>query len=145
MSNEVTRVLPRRWNVELDGVRWLPRMIDKARMQQSGRLGAYLLGHSPVDAALLDRLHVTTHEFDALVRASGSDEDVLTALRTRWDEPRVRRWSDRFPRRYHTYIHLWDIDEGYARPNSLEAFALRVFRPIEATAMAFVRRIRRAP
>ena len=36
--------IPRRWSVEVDGIRWLPRMTDKARMHRSGRLGAYLLG-----------------------------------------------------------------------------------------------------
>ena len=34
-------------------------MIDKARMNDRGELGAYLLGHSPVDSALLTRAGIT--------------------------------------------------------------------------------------
>ncbi len=58
---------------------------------------------------------------------------------------RVRRWSERFTSAYRGYIPLWDIDEGYVRPNRLQALALAVFRPLEGGAMALVRRLRRAP
>jgi hypothetical protein len=138
-------VTPRRWNAEIDGVRWLPRMIDKARMRERGTLGSYLLGHSPVDRALLERLHVTTDEFGAIVQRSADDDAVLDALRARWDEARVRRWSARFPQTYRALIRLWDIDEGYARPNALEAIGLALFRPLEDVVMEAVRRVRRAP
>ncbi len=120
-------------------------MIDKARMQRSGRLGSYLLGHSPVDEALLQRLNVSTDEFSAIVSAAADDDAVLAALRPRWDEARVRRWSERFPRAYRTYIRLWDVDEGYARPTAVEAVGFRLFRPLEAMTMQLVRRVRRAP
>lgn len=140
------RPIPRRWNVELDGIRWLPRMIDKARMRQSGRLGSYLLGHSPVDRALLARLQLTTEEFATIVNAAPDDAAVLAALRARgFDEVRVRRWSERFPQRYRTYITLWDLDEGYVRPNPAQALGFALFRPVEGAAMELFRRIRRAP
>jgi len=138
--------VPRRWTVDVDGIRWLPRMIDKARMRDRGELGSYLLGHSPVDRALLARLGLTTDEFAALVRAAPDDAAVLAALKARgWDEARVRRWSDRFPSTYRTYIMLWDIDEGYVRPSALQSLALAAFRPFESAAMEVVRRLRRAP
>ena len=137
---------PRRWNTEVDGIRWLPRMTDKARMRGRGELGAYLLGHSPVDRALLTRLGVTTEQFAAVVAQAPDDAAVLAALRAHgFDERRVRRWSDRFPASYRTYIKLWDLDEGYARPNRLETVGLTLFRPIEGAVMALVRRLRRAP
>lgn len=137
---------PRRWSVEVDGIRWLPRMIDKARMHRSGRLGAYLLGHSPVDRALLMRLGLTTEQFAEIVDRSPDDQAVLTALRARGcDEERVRRWSARFPATYRIYIRLWDIDEGYVRPNAVQAIGLAAFRPIEGAVMDLVRRVRRAP
>lgn len=120
-------------------------MIDKARMRERGELGAYLLGHSPVDHALLTRLHLTTEEFAAIVRHAPDDGSVLDAVRARWDEARVRRWSERFPATYRGYIPLWDIDEGYVRPNRVQALALALFRPMEGSAMALVRRLRRAP
>ncbi len=138
--------VPRRWSTELDGVRWLPRLIDKARMQQRGELGSYLLGHSPVDHALLTRMNLTTEQFADIVRQSPDDAAVLDRIRAHgWDEARVRRWSARFTSTYRTYIVLWDLDEGYVRPNALQAVGLAAFKPLESTAMALVRRVRRAP
>ena len=137
---------PRRWSIEVDGIRWLPRMIDKARMQRGGRLGSYLLGHSPVDHALMKRLGVTTEQFAAIVDAAADDAAVLAALRARgFDEERVRRWSERFPATYRTYIFLWDIDEGYVRPNAMQALGMAAFRPVEGAVMSLVRLVRRAP
>ena len=72
--------VPRRWNTELDGIRWLPRLIDKARMQHRGELGSYLLGHSPVDHALLTRMGVTTAEFSEIVRQAPDDGAVPRAV-----------------------------------------------------------------
>lgn len=139
--------IPRRWTVELDGIRWLPRLIDKARMRRRGQLGTYLLGHSPVDKAFFERAGVTTEEFAAIVNASSDDDAVLAGLRAgpRWNEERLRRWSARFPTTYRVYIALWDLDEGYRKPSALEAFGIAAFRPIEAPVMSLVRRLRRAP
>jgi hypothetical protein len=138
--------VPRRWNTELDGIRWLPRLIDKARMQHRGELGNYLLGHSPVDHALLTRIGLTTEQFSEIVRQSPDDAAVLDAIRAHgWDEARVRRWSARFTSTYRTYIVLWDIDEGYVRPTGVQALGLAMFKPLEGAAMSALRLIRRAP
>ena len=138
--------VPRRWNTEIDGIRWLPRLIDKARMQQRGELGNYLLGHSPVDHALLTRMGLTTEQFAEIVRQAPDDAAVLGAIRARgFDEARVRRWSDRFTSTYRTYITMWDIDEGYIRPNGAQAVGMALFKPLEGAAMALLRRVRRAP
>ncbi len=116
-------------------------------MRERGRLGSYLLGHSPVDRAFLKRAGVSTEEFAAIVRASPDDDAVLTALRVRnsWNEASLRRWSARFPATYRFLIPLWDMDEGYQPRNPLQAFGFTVFRPIEGAAMALFRLIRRAP
>ena len=137
--------IPRRWSTEIDGVRWLPRMIDKARMQQRGELGNYLLGHSPVDHALLARLNLTTEQFSEIVRHAPDDAAVLEAVRAHWDEARVRRWSERFTSTYRIYITLWDVDEGYVRPSGLQAVGMALFKPLEGVTMSLVRRVRRAP
>ncbi|MBD5656645.1 MAG: DUF5069 domain-containing protein, partial [Candidatus Eremiobacteraeota bacterium] len=98
----------------MDGIRWLPRMIDKARMSAAGTLGAYLIGHSPVDRALLGRLKIGTADFVRLAVAEPSDAAVLAALRARGcDEAAVRRWSDRFEKHWAGFIVVWDLDEGY--------------------------------
>jgi hypothetical protein len=138
--------MPPRWSVEVDGIRWLPRMIEKARMCQRGTLGAYLIGHSPVDAALLKRLNITTVEFVELVRGHPDDIGVLNALRARrFDEVAVRRWSDAFPRRYALYITLWDLDEGYRPPTLWQRPLIAGFHRVEGPLMRAFRRMRRAP
>ena len=138
--------VPRHWDNELGGIRWLPRMIDKARMKIRGELGAYLCGHSPVDRGLLKRLNMTTDEFVALVRANKTDESVLEALRARgMDQTELRRWSERFHATYARYIPLWNIDEGYVRPQGMQRFGLAVFKKIEAPVMALVRKVNPAP
>jgi len=139
--------IPRRWDAEIDGIRWLPRLIDKARMRERGQLGTYLLGHSPVDHAFLERAGVTTEEFAGIVNASADDDAVLAALRLRagWDEERLQRWSARFSSTYRRLIPLWDLDEGYRQPNVFEALGLKLFRPMEGAAMGLIRRLRRAP
>ncbi len=104
-----------------------------------------MLGHSPVDHALLTRLNLTTEQFAAIVRQAPDDGAVLAAVRAGWDEARVRRWSERFPSTYRLYIALWDLDEGHVRPNRWQALGLALFRPLEGVAMALVRRVRRAP
>ncbi|HEY0393908.1 MAG TPA: DUF5069 domain-containing protein [Candidatus Elarobacter sp.] len=140
-----TTSVPRRWSDELDGVRWLPRMIDKARMRDRGDLGSYLLGHSPVDHALLTRLGLSTERFAEIVQAAPDDDAVLAAVRTTWDEARVRRWSERFTSTYRGFIPMWDIDEGYAQATPLQALGLALYRPFESVTMEAVRRFRRAP
>jgi hypothetical protein len=138
--------IPPRWNVEVDGIRWLPRMIEKARMRERGTLGAYLVGHSPVDAALLKRLTITTEAFVQLVTEQPDDISVLVALRRRgFDEPAVRRWSETFPRDYALYITLWDLDEGYTPPKPWQGALIAGFHRIEGPLMTGFRCIRRPP
>ncbi len=137
---------PRRWNAAVDGIVWLPRMIDKARMQHKGRLGIYLVGHSPVDASLLKRLNVTTAEFSGIVKAAPDDAAVLAALRRRgFDEARVRRWSERFPQTFRWVISIVDVDEGYVKPNLMNRLGLLLIRALEWPVVTFYRAIRRAP
>jgi hypothetical protein len=136
---------PRRWNEELGGIRWLPRLIDKARMAQRGELGAYLFGHSPVDIALLRRLGLTTQQFADIVAASPDDSAVLAALqRHGYDEARVARWSRRLPARHPWIIGLIDRDENYVAHGAWSV-PIAIFRPTEHFWMGLVRRVMKAP
>ena len=145
-AGEAVVRVPRRWSETVDGIAWLPRLIDKARMAQAGSLGAYLFGHSPFDAAMLDRLGTTTDEFAAIVARTSNDAEVLAALRARgFDEARVRRWSARLPRTARFYAPLWDLDDGYAKPNVAGRVLLRAWRLVEAPVMALLRVIVRRP
>jgi hypothetical protein len=142
----IAQSAPRRWSDEIDGIRWLPRLIDKAKMESGGALGAYLFGHSPIDRGLLTRLGVTTGEFAAIVAASPDDAAILAALRLRgFDEARVRRWSARLPRPYQVFIRIIDVDDGYVAPSPFARFCLRGFRAVEHGVMGLVRRISPAP
>ncbi|MBD5604937.1 MAG: DUF5069 domain-containing protein [Candidatus Eremiobacteraeota bacterium] len=142
MTATAAPVIPRRWNTEVEGIKWLPRLCDKARMSRAGTLGAYLVGHSPVDRGLLSRLGVSTDEFIAVALAAPDDAAALAAFRTRgFDEARVRRWSDRFETTYRFYIPLWDLDEGYRTPNALERAMIPFGRAFEGPLMAIARRI----
>jgi hypothetical protein len=121
-------------------------MADKARMSANGTLGAYLMGHSPVDKALLIRLGMTTEEFVELANAQGDDASLLAALRARdFDEARVRRWSREFTKRYGALIPMWDVDEGYKPATALQRPFVALIKIIEAPAMSLFRRISSAP
>jgi len=136
---------PRRWNETIDGIRWLPRLIDKARMAQRGELGAYLFGHSPVDSGLLRRLGLTTHQFAQIVATHPDDDAVLAALRQRgFDEERTMRWSNHLPARHPWIIGLIDRDEDHVAHGPWFAL-IAPFRATEGFWMGLVRRVRKAP
>ncbi|HET9029615.1 MAG TPA: DUF5069 domain-containing protein [Candidatus Aquilonibacter sp.] len=106
---------PRRWNARIDGIPWLPRLIDKTRAAQAGTLGAYLFGQSPMDRECLHAFGLGHREFARIVAASPTDEAVLAALIDR--DPaaleRARRWSDGFERRHAAFLFVIDLDDGY--------------------------------
>lgn len=106
---------PRRWSDELGGVRWLPRMIDKARAAMKGTLGDYLYGQSPMDRSLLRALGLSYKDFTRIVReAGGDDERVVALLEERCPDGMqlARRWSEHLPRR-RVFLFLIDLDDGY--------------------------------
>jgi predicted PurR-regulated permease PerM len=106
---------PRRWSDEVGGIRWLPRMIDKAKAAMNGTLGDYLYGESPTDKSFLRALGITYKDFTNIVRRAGDDEQVLEMLQHRTPEgvELARRWSERFERRHRFFLYLVDLDDGY--------------------------------
>jgi hypothetical protein len=140
-----TATTPRRWNETVEGIRWLPRLIDKARMAQRGTLGAYLFGHSPIDTGLLRRLGVTTKQFADIVAASPDDATVLHALRRHgFDEGRVERWSRRLPARHPWIISAIDRDERHVARGAWAPVFI-AFSATEGFWMGLARLISRAP
>src|SRR5438046_3108167 len=114
-AKDLSANAPRRWSEELGGIRWLPRLIDKARAAMAGSLGDYLYGQSPIDRGLLRALGLTYRDFTAVVRAAGDDDAVLAALQKRVPEglERAREWSERLPSRHRTLLFLIDLDDGH--------------------------------
>jgi hypothetical protein len=140
--DEAVPTVPRRWNVTVEGIKWLPRLVDKARMSANGTLGNYLIGHSPVDFALLRRLAIATPAFVIIATERPDDAGVLAALRGRgFDEARVRNWSDRFETTYRAFIPLWDVDEGYRQPSAVHRALIPLVRAIEGPATMLVRNV----
>lgn len=107
---------PRRWSDELGGIRWLPRIVDKARAAICGTLGDYLYGQSPMDRSFLRALGLKYKEFTGIVREAGdNDERVLALLEERAGEGLTvaRRWSEGLHRRHKSFLFLLDLDDGY--------------------------------
>jgi len=106
---------PRRWSEQVDGIYWLPRLIDKARAASAGTLGEYLYGQSPTDRGLLRVLGLRHRAFLELVTAAESDDAVLAALEARNTGclERARAWSAPLPREHKLFFWLIDVDDGY--------------------------------
>jgi hypothetical protein len=113
---DLRRESPRRWSEELDGVMWLPRLIDKTRASLHGTLGAYLYGQSPVDREVLHTLGVGHRAFAEIVAVAPDDAAVVDGLlrRDAFAMDRGRRWSATAPRRYAAFFYTLDLDDGYA-------------------------------
>ena len=107
---------PRRWSDALAGVRWLPRLVDKARAALAGTLGTYLYGQSPMDRGLLRQLGLSHTDFARIVHRAADDDAVIAAIDAR--DPgalaRARAWSEReLPHRHKLFLWLMDFDDGY--------------------------------
>lgn len=126
---------PRRWNERLDGICWLPRMIDKARAAMAGTLGDYLYGQSPMDHALLKELRLSHREFAAIVRDAPDDAAVVGAIAAH--DPvsldRARAWSGRMARKLGWFLWCLDADDGY-RSTALHAPIAVVANAVSRTA-----------
>ncbi len=107
---------PRRWNVAIDGIPWLPRLIDKTRAALAGTLGSYLYGQSPTDCACLRALGVGHRAFAHIVAGARDDADVLAALAARDPEAldRARAWGARLAPEHQLFLFFIDVDDGYA-------------------------------
>lgn len=113
---DLTVTPPRRWSEELGGIRWLPRLIDKARAAIHGSLGDYYYGQCPLDSGLFRALGLSYPEFTKIVREAGDDDGrVLESLEQRCSENMelARRWSDHLPDRHRFVFFLLDLDDGY--------------------------------
>lgn len=107
---------PPRWNVEVDGIVWLPRFSAKCRAHRAGMLGAYLFGQSPIDDAFLRKSGLTYAEFEQIVASADDDRAILAAIeaRTPGTTARLRRWSERLATTQRVLLAVIDIDDGYA-------------------------------
>ncbi len=73
---------PRSGDLQVRGISWLPRMIDKARARHNDTLGEYMYP-CPLDEQLLERLSIDAKSFEELAVAYDDDEAILDAVRQR--------------------------------------------------------------
>ncbi len=106
---------PRRWNEAIDGIPWLPRLIDKARAVRDGTLGTYLYGQSPTDASLLRALGLGHRSFAELIAGAADDEGALRSIAARDPQAleRAREWGRHLGRQHAWFFFLLDVDDGY--------------------------------
>jgi hypothetical protein len=93
---DLTQQPPRSARVELDGIAYLPRAIDKTRAElPGGNLGEYLILHPgivTVSSLFYRRMGITHEEFAAAVRDAQTEDDVAAWLRARIDDEKIAKW-----------------------------------------------------
>jgi hypothetical protein len=72
---------PRSGNVQVGGIPWLARMIDKARLEAQGQIDEYDLEYPcPMDQGLLRQLNVDSEVFQKIAVSASTDEQILFEL-----------------------------------------------------------------
>ena len=75
---------PRDGDMKLDGMIWLPRMIDKAQLSSDGKLAKLGLAYPcPNDKIMLQNLSISADDFKKIVTSSNTDGEVITKLKSR--------------------------------------------------------------
>lgn len=94
---DLTKQFPRGGEEQLGGYPWLPRCIDKCRAYTEGTLGDYIFP-CPIDMQLLTEINTTEEEFEAAVRKSATDQEVLANLGLPEvnTDPEVEKWAKEF-------------------------------------------------
>lgn len=140
----------------LNGLPWLPRLLEKARRSEAGRaagtdtMNGYLYGDNDfIDAQLLKFLRTDDKTVSELVRQHGDDAEVARILieRSGHDSPEVRAFAEKFRRKNMDFV-LLEADEGRLgnglRAKSIRFFYNRLLMPIVYAKFAADERKRRA-
>lgn len=97
---DLTTEFPRSPRDELDGMKLLPRAIDKARAQLEGKLGEYIYYGCGLNRKLFNTLGVTEDEFLDAVRTAPGDDGVLE-----WIHEYVRPERDKIAKMNEWVLH----------------------------------------
>ena len=75
---------PREGYVQVAGIPWLARMIDKARLEAAGEIEEYDLEYPcPMDRGLLKQLGIEGKDFQNIVVNALNDDEIVTELKKR--------------------------------------------------------------
>jgi hypothetical protein len=78
----MTTTEPRSGNIEVGGLSWLGRMIDKARLDAAGEIDAFDLEYPcPMDRNLLREMGVDADKFQEIAVGATTDEQIILALK----------------------------------------------------------------
>ena len=107
---------PRRWSDSVAGMIWLPRLIDKVRAFQTGRLGTYAYP-SALDQSFMRRFQLTPAYIEPLILETASDESIGAAIRQhiQFSDEEVRTRCVVFQEKYRLAFAVLDRDDGYIR------------------------------
>ena len=73
---------PRNGHVQVSGLPWLARMIDKARLERQGEINRYDLEYPcPMDKNLLRQLGIDAHTFQDIAVTAQTDEQIVSELK----------------------------------------------------------------
>jgi hypothetical protein len=79
---DLGRETPRSPFADLGGYPWLPRLIDKVRAHQAGKLGAYTPFPSGIDEGFIGLLGVAPEALRLVIKQGASDDDILAWVQT---------------------------------------------------------------
>lgn len=75
---------PREGFVQVAGIPWLARMIDKARLEATGDIEQFDLDYPcPMDRGLLQQLGLSGKEFQQIVMSHETDDGIVAELKKR--------------------------------------------------------------
>lgn len=126
----------------VEGLIWLPRMLDKARRQRATGLGEYLLFEdSPLDAHFLRAWRVGGADLTGWLDEGLDDAAVALKISERrgWDLAKREAWSGRARAVCGGFFSAIDADEGRLPPGPraalLKGFLAVVFRAVSVGVM----------
>ena len=128
--------MPRSGNETIEGMVWLPRMLDKARRVEEKHIGrrvdGYLFGNSDfVDGKVLRFLRIDDTEVSALVREHGDDATVARIIveRSGRSVEERREYSQRLKRGLHNFLPV-EADEGRIPPGPKRTLVRLLYRAL---------------
>lgn len=98
---DLSREVPRSPFDTLDGITWLPRLIDKARATFAGTHGEYTPYPCPADQRFLEFYGLKADALGEVIRSGASDADILAWVKQN-QKPRTEQENAEFRKSHAT-------------------------------------------
>lgn len=83
-AKDLTKEYPRSPLAQLDGIPWLPRLIDKVRALNAGKIGAYTPFPCGGDRNFLGTVGVDADALKAEIVRGATDEEIVRWVKAHW-------------------------------------------------------------